>query len=90
MAILGGAIGFCIGVKLYYNAEYEKAMVSFQQYITKKKLDAQKGRASQPVAQGQTDDNEGSKSDTEVNMWAKLKKMVVFENENDKMIAKIK
>ncbi len=29
MAIIGGAIGFYIGVKLYYNEQHEKTMESF-------------------------------------------------------------
>jgi prolipoprotein diacylglyceryltransferase len=46
MAILGGAIGFCIGVKLYFNAEHEKTMETFSQYIKKRKLQAQKRKLS--------------------------------------------
>lgn len=88
MAILGGAIGFCIGVKLYFNAEHEKTMESFTQYIKKRKVDAQKRRLSRAFQQETNADNEQNKSESQASMWARVKKML--ENENDKKINEIK
>jgi hypothetical protein len=38
--IIGGLIGYCAGVRLYYNPEYEKTMQSFHNYIKEKRQKA--------------------------------------------------
>jgi hypothetical protein len=44
LTIIGGLLGFCIGVKLYHNKEHEKSMQSFNEYIKKRKEHALKKR----------------------------------------------
>ena len=53
LAILGGVIGFLIGSKIYYNAEHEKTMDSFSQYIKKRKLESQKNRRTLKLVDGE-------------------------------------
>lgn len=43
--IFGGLLGYCIGVRKYYNPEYEKTMTSFHNYIKERRKQVKSGNS---------------------------------------------